>query len=307
MTIKLYRAFLAMSKLSIKKAFDTVCYSKLLVKSKFYGIFENIGLLSWTEAFLCGRSQSVRVGSCISSKISVISGIPQRSVGGGAIRPDTAFDLYNWCHWCVSWFICVFVAVCWCLEIIYVLHLAKLQPRIWLPRALSSCLAVCWPGAQCARDNHVLACNFCQIFTDLKQFSLTDLAIYLVIKTSPHLKYVATPPGNLSLMTCFADNNVSQGSLATCAIKCPFNCKFTKESSFENSFKSVKIWQNYGHESVAPIFGPPCMSNSLDSLKFQAAWAHGSIFKHCRRCWPCRCVEVLQAAGLVCTSTRSPV
>ena len=299
--------FLQCPSCRLKKAFDTVCYSKLLVKSKFYGIFENIGLLSWTEAFLCGRSQSVRVGSCISSKISVISGIPQRSVGGGLSGP-TLLLIYiidvTGVFRDLSASLSLFAR---CLEIIYVLHLAKLQPRIWLPRALSSCLAVCWPGAQCARDNHVLACNFCQIFTDLKQFSLTDLAIYLVIKTSPHLKYVATPPGNLSLMTCFADNNVSQGSLATCAIKCPFNCKFTKESSSENSFKSVKIWQNYGHESVAPIFGPPCMSNSLDNPKFQAAWAHGSIFKHCRRCWPCRCVEVLQAAGLVCTSTRSPV
>jgi len=23
--------------------------------------------------------------------------------------------------------------------------------------------------------------------------------------------------------------------------------------------KSIKIWQNYGHESVAPFFGPPCI------------------------------------------------
>ena len=26
--------------------------------------------------------------------------------------------------------------------------------------------------------------------------------------------------------------------------------------------KSVKIWQNYGHESAAPFFGPPCICNS---------------------------------------------
>ena len=51
-------------------------------------------------------------------------------------------------------------------------------------------------------------------------------------------------------MACFADINVSQGSVATCA-KCGgiFN---TKESSSE----IVKIWQNYGHESVAPFFLP---------------------------------------------------
>jgi len=46
----------------------------------------------------------------------------------------------------------------------------------------------------CARDNHVLACNF---------------------DKSHHLKRVATLPCNLSLMTCFAKVNVSQGSVAT--------------------------------------------------------------------------------------------
>jgi len=31
-------------------------------------------------------------------------------------------------------------------------------------------LAVCWPGAQSARDNHVLVCNFAKyLFTDLKK------------------------------------------------------------------------------------------------------------------------------------------
>jgi len=62
--------------LDLKKAFDTVCHSK----SKSYEISGN--LLSWIEAFLYGRSQSVRVGSCISSKIPVISGVPQGSILG---------------------------------------------------------------------------------------------------------------------------------------------------------------------------------------------------------------------------------
>jgi len=35
----------------------------------------------------------------------------------------------------------------------------------------------------------------------------------------------------------------------------PFNCKFTTESS-SKKLKSVKIWQNYGQESVAPLFWP---------------------------------------------------
>jgi len=46
---------------------------------------------------------------------------------------------------------------------------------------------------------------------------LTNWAINLnlVFKNSPHLKYVATLPCNLSLRACFADINVSQGSVAT--------------------------------------------------------------------------------------------
>jgi len=36
-----------------------------------------------------------------------------------------------------------------------------------------------------------------------------------------------------------------------------FNCKFIHESSSEKSFKSVKIWQKYGHESVARFLAHP--------------------------------------------------
>ena len=75
-----------------------------------------------------------------------------------------------------------------------------------------------------------------------------------LLTTPPHLKYVATLPCNLLLMACFGEFNVSQGSVATYA-RCPFNCKFTKESSSDN-FLSVKIRQNYGHESVAPFLKP---------------------------------------------------
>jgi len=56
-----------------------------------------------------------------------------------------------------------------------------------------------------ARNNHVLACNF------------TKYSSILIFFHSLHLKYVATLPFNLSLMACFADINVSQGSVATYA------------------------------------------------------------------------------------------
>jgi len=60
-----------------------------------------------------------------------------------------------------------------------------------------------------ALDNHVPACNFAKYSPILNNFSQTDL-------TTP-LHPVATLSSNLSLMTCFADINVSQGSVATYA------------------------------------------------------------------------------------------
>ena len=60
-------------------------------------------------------------------------------------------------------------------------------------------------------------------------------------------------------MACFADVNVSQGSVATYA-RCGgmFNNYLTENLPgnlpLKKFYKSVKIWQNYGHESVAPFF-----------------------------------------------------
>jgi len=58
-------------------------------------------------------------------------------------------------------------------------------------------------------------------------------------------------------MACFAVINVSQGSVATYA-KCGaiFNIHSSANLPVKNFLKSVKIRQNYGHESVAPIFWP---------------------------------------------------
>jgi len=57
-----------------------VCHNKLLSNMKSYGICGN--LLTWIEAFLCGRSQSVRIGEAISAAVRVRSGVPQGSVFG---------------------------------------------------------------------------------------------------------------------------------------------------------------------------------------------------------------------------------
>jgi len=62
-------------------------------------------------------------------------------------------------------------------------------------------------------------------------------------------------------MVCFADINVSQGSVATYAV-CSgiFNIHLTtnlpRNLPVKEFFQSVKIWRNYGHESAAHFFGP---------------------------------------------------
>ena len=114
-----------------------------------------------------------------------------------------------------------------------------------------------------AWDNHVFACNFAKyspilIFVTLR---LNDkLFLIWLLTTPPHLKYAATLPCNLLFMACFADINVSQRSVATYA-RCGgiFNMDLTanlpRNLSVKRFGKSVKIWQNCGHES-GPVFWP---------------------------------------------------
>jgi hypothetical protein len=66
--------------LDYAKAFDCVCHSKLLFKLQRYGCGDSF--VSWFTDFLCGRSQSVRVGSQVSNPLPVHSGVPQGSVLG---------------------------------------------------------------------------------------------------------------------------------------------------------------------------------------------------------------------------------
>jgi len=67
-----------------------------------------------------------------------------------------------------------------------------------------------------------------------------------LLTTPPHLKYVATLPCNLSLMACFADINVSLGSVATYA-RCGgiFNTHLTanllRNVPVKKICKSVKV------------------------------------------------------------------
>jgi len=63
-------------------------------------------------------------------------------------------------------------------------------------------------------------------------------------------------------MACFADINVSQGSVATYA-RCSGNfdthltANLPRNLPVKKILKSVKSWQNYGHVSVAPFLVHP--------------------------------------------------
>jgi len=81
-------------------------------------------------------------------------------------------------------------------------------------------LAACWSSSQVHETITFLLVTLPNIYRFKNKFTLTlsnkPLLIWLLTVPS-HLKYVATLPCNLSLMACFADINVSQGSVATYA------------------------------------------------------------------------------------------
>ncbi|CAH8641175.1 unnamed protein product [Dicrocoelium dendriticum] len=66
--------------IDFSKAFDTVPHSRLLYKLNSFGISGPV--LRWISAFLIGREMCVRVGSSLSFRQCVLSGVPQGSVLG---------------------------------------------------------------------------------------------------------------------------------------------------------------------------------------------------------------------------------
>ena len=73
-------------------------------------------------------------------------------------------------------------------------------------------------------------------------------------------------------MACFDDINVSQGSVAIyarCGVILNTHSTANLPRNFLlNFFKWVKIWQNYGHESVAPLLAHPDTSGNSDVISF---------------------------------------
>ena len=83
---------------------------------------------------------------------------------------------------------------------------------------VSCTLAVCWPSAHMHETITFLLVTLLNIYQFKKKFThrLSNEPLLIWSLTTPsHLKYVATLPCNLSSMACFADINVSQGSVAT--------------------------------------------------------------------------------------------
>jgi len=141
--------------------------------------------------------------------------------------------------------------------------------RALLLKSFSSVLA---RRAKCMRQP-CSSLQLCQIFTDLIFFThrLSNKPFLIrLLTTPPHLKYVATLPCNLSLIACFADINVSRGSVATYArcggfLKYGFNyTNLPKKSSsvFLNRlrFDRIMVMSLWPH-----FFGPPRRSGYATS------------------------------------------
>jgi len=108
---------------------------------------------------------------------------------------------------------------------------------------------VCWPCVQVHETTTLLLVTLPNIHPLQKKFTHTlsnkPFLIWL-LTTPPHLKCVATLPCNLSLMVCFADINVSQGSVATYTtyggiFTILLTANFLRNLPVKKNCKSVKI------------------------------------------------------------------
>jgi len=97
-------------------------------------------------------------------------------------------------------------------------------PLVTSKSAVVSSTLRTWPtlvkDEESARDNHVFLLVTLPNIHQFKKITHTlnnKLFLIWLLTTPLYLKYVATPPCNLSLSVCFTYINVSQGSVATYA------------------------------------------------------------------------------------------
>jgi len=127
-------------------------------------------------------------------------------------------------------------------------YLVKLQARAWLSHALCTP----WP-ARCYKTKKVhetitfLLVTLPNIYRFKKSTDRLGNKLFQIwlLTTPPNLQHVASLPCKLSLMACFADIKISQGSVATCA-RCSgiFNIHLTTNlprNISVNILKPVKI------------------------------------------------------------------
>jgi len=178
-------------------------------------------------------------------------------------------------------------------------YLAKLQARrTWLSRALVHLANILLKDGESTQDNLVLACNFAKYSPILifftRRLSNKPFLMWL-LTTQPHLKYIATLPCNLSLMACFADNNVSQGSVATYA-RCSgiadvhLTANLTRNLKWKNFSNRLRIyrimvmslWPHFlAHPVVAwswtHLDGTPDASHSAWRRLWQLTWLDNAV------------------------------
>ena len=109
-----------------------------------------------------------------------------------------------------------------------------------------------------ARDSHVLLVT--------SRF-INKPFLFWLVKSPPHLKYAATLPCNLSLMACFADSNVSQGSVATYA-RCVgvFNMHLTGNLPRNLPVKKFCKWLTFDRIVVLSLW-PHFLAHSVVTYK----------------------------------------